>query len=241
MGSRGPAPHRVVRDPRAEAVARPGARGGAAGLGDRGGRQAREERRGHLSVPRARAWNLAPQFGLCGTSATFLRFRGPAATARTHPRWRSHGAMPDLPKLPTLPNSPVIDFGGRLVKQAMDDEVFDRAAGLAYRFLFALFPFAIFLAALAAYVAGWLGLGDPTNDIMGAVGDNLPPDIAAQLLAAVPGGPRRDAARPADDRRAWAPCGRRPAGSARCRTRSTRPTTCPRRGTSSPRPASRSA
>jgi membrane protein len=89
--------------------------------------------------------------------------------------------MPDLPKLPTLPDSPAIDFGGRLVKQSMDDEVFDRAAGLAYRFLFALFPFAIFLAALAAYIAGWVGLGDPTDEMMRAVGDNLPPDIAGQL------------------------------------------------------------
>jgi len=86
--------------------------------------------------------------------------------------------MPDLPK---LPDTPLVTFGTRLVTQAMGDEVFDRAAGLAYRFLFALFPFAIFVAALAAYVAGWLGLGDPTNDIMRSVGDNLPPDIAAQI------------------------------------------------------------
>jgi membrane protein len=101
--------------------------------------------------------------------------------ARTDLRRGSHGAMPNLPKLPRLPDSPAIAFAGRLVKQAMDDEVFDRAAGLAYRFLFALFPFAIFLAALAAYIAGWVGLGDPTDDMMRAVGDNLPPDIAAQL------------------------------------------------------------
>src|SRR4029450_1754341 len=89
--------------------------------------------------------------------------------------------MPGLPTLPRLPESPAIDFGRRLLSQAMADEVLDRAAGLAYRFLFALFPFAIFVAALAAYVAGWLGLGDPTTEIMRAVGDNLPPDIAAQI------------------------------------------------------------
>lgn len=93
--------------------------------------------------------------------------------------------MPDLPDLPQplvrLAHTRAADFGKRLLQRSIDDEVFDRAAGLAYRFLFALFPFAIFLAALAAYVAGWLGLGDPTNDIMGAVGDNLPPDIAAQI------------------------------------------------------------
>ena len=86
--------------------------------------------------------------------------------------------MPDLPK---LPDSPVLTFGKRLVTQSMDDDVFDLAAGLAYRFLFAIFPFAIFLAALAAYVAGWLGLSDPSSQILGSVRDNLPPDIAAQL------------------------------------------------------------
>ena len=26
-----------------------------------------------------------------------------------------------------------------------------------------------------------MGLGDPTNEILGAVGDNLPPDVAAQI------------------------------------------------------------
>ena len=36
-----------------------------------------------------------------------------------------------------------------LVTQIIEDEVPDLAAGLAYRFLFAIFPFAIFLAALA--------------------------------------------------------------------------------------------
>jgi membrane protein len=86
--------------------------------------------------------------------------------------------MPDLPK---LPDTPATRFGTRLVTQAMGDDVFDRAAGLAYRFLFAVFPFAIFLTALAAYLAGWIGVADPTAQIMSAVGDNLPPDIAAQL------------------------------------------------------------
>ena len=74
-----------------------------------------------------------------------------------------------------------LDFGRRLVAQIIEDEVPDLAAGLAYRFLFAIFPFAIFLAALAAFVAPMLGLGDPTNDIMGALADHLPPDVAAQI------------------------------------------------------------
>ncbi|MEO5966289.1 MAG: YihY/virulence factor BrkB family protein [Candidatus Limnocylindrales bacterium] len=69
----------------------------------------------------------------------------------------------------------------QLVAQIIDDEVPERAAGLAYRFLFAVFPFAIFIAALAAFVAQGVGLGDPTEQILGAIGDNLPPDVAGQL------------------------------------------------------------
>lgn len=75
----------------------------------------------------------------------------------------------------------VVDFGKRLVVQVIDDEVPELAAGLAYRFLFAIFPFGIFLTALAAFVAKWLGMNDPTGQILSAIGDNLPPDLAAQL------------------------------------------------------------
>ncbi|HYO44371.1 MAG TPA: YihY/virulence factor BrkB family protein [Candidatus Limnocylindrales bacterium] len=76
---------------------------------------------------------------------------------------------------------PTLGFAKRLITQVMDDEVPDVAAGLAYRFLFAFFPFAIFLAALAAFVAPALGMGDPTNEILGGVSDNLPPDVAEQI------------------------------------------------------------
>lgn len=77
--------------------------------------------------------------------------------------------------------SSVIAVGKRFVTDVIEDEVPERSAALAYRFLFAIFPFAIFLAATAAFVAGWLGLGDPTDDIIGALGDNLPPDVAATI------------------------------------------------------------
>lgn len=52
---------------------------------------------------------------------------------------------------------------------------------MAYRFLFALFPFGLFLAALAAFVAGALGLGDPTGRIVDGLGDNLPPELAGTV------------------------------------------------------------
>ena len=68
-----------------------------------------------------------------------------------------------------------------LVEEVMADDVLNQAAALAYRFLFALFPFAIFLAALVSSVAGFAGIDDPTGRIIGAIGDNLPPDVAQQI------------------------------------------------------------
>ena len=54
-------------------------------------------------------------------------------------------------------------------------------AELAYRFLFAIFPFGLFVAALGAFVAAWLRIDNPTGQILSALGDNLPPDIANSL------------------------------------------------------------
>jgi membrane protein len=74
-----------------------------------------------------------------------------------------------------------LEFPKRVVQATMDDEVPDLAAGLAYRFLFAIFPFAIFLAAMAGFAAQLAGLQDPSGQIIGSLSDNLPPDIAAQV------------------------------------------------------------
>jgi membrane protein len=75
----------------------------------------------------------------------------------------------------------VVTFAKRLVKEIGDDEVPDLAAGLAYRFLFALFPFAIFLAALSSFITPLVGITDPTSSITSALSENLPPEIAAQI------------------------------------------------------------
>src|SRR3954465_15404222 len=74
-----------------------------------------------------------------------------------------------------------LEFPKRVVEATMEDEVPGLAAGLAYRFLFAIFPFAIFLAALAGFAAQLAGLDDPSGQIVGALSDNLPPDIAQQM------------------------------------------------------------
>ena len=72
----------------------------------------------------------------------------------------------------------LVRIGKRFIGDVQRDDIAGLAAELSYRFLFAIFPFGIFVAALTAFVAGALGMGDPTGQIIGAVGDNLPPDVA---------------------------------------------------------------
>jgi membrane protein len=71
--------------------------------------------------------------------------------------------------------------GKRFLADVQRDDVTGLAAELAYRFLFAIFPFGIFVAALTAFVAGAIGIADPTSQIIGALGDNLPKEIAAGI------------------------------------------------------------
>ncbi len=68
-----------------------------------------------------------------------------------------------------------------LIARIQEDDVPGVSAELAFRLLFALFPFLIFLAALSSYVAGWLGIQNPTQDIITEVGDTLPADAASIL------------------------------------------------------------
>src|SRR5215212_10453667 len=83
-------------------------------------------------------------------------------------RW-CHGGMRET----------AIRVGKRFIGEFQRDDVAGLSAELAYRFLFAIFPFGIFVAALSAFIANAVGFRDPTGEIMGALGDNLPPDLAA--------------------------------------------------------------
>jgi membrane protein len=75
------------------------------------------------------------------------------------------------------------------VKQVFDDDVAGISAELAYRFMFATFPFAIFVVALSGFMASWLGIRDPTARVIGALGSDLPADLVGpvqtQLQAAL--------------------------------------------------------
>src|SRR4051812_45462356 len=56
-------------------------------------------------------------------------------------------------------------FGRGLLERVREDDVTGMATELAYRFLFAIFPFGIFLAALGAFVAAAMGISNPGQQI----------------------------------------------------------------------------
>ncbi|HUS82423.1 MAG TPA: YihY/virulence factor BrkB family protein [Dehalococcoidia bacterium] len=90
-----------------------------------------------------------------------------------------------LPKLksllPTIPDRGPLGVGKQLVKEVGEDDVGSLAAALAYRFFLALFPFFIFIAALAGFVTHLLDIQDPTDRIISTIGDTLPSDVTSVL------------------------------------------------------------
>ena len=72
-------------------------------------------------------------------------------------------------------------LGRRLITSIREDDVSGLGAEMAYRFLFAVFPFGLFVAALSSTVAGWLRLESPADQIIAGLGDNLPPAVADAL------------------------------------------------------------
>ncbi len=74
-----------------------------------------------------------------------------------------------------------MDILRELLHEIQDDDVPGLAAELAYRFLFALFPFFIFLAALGGFAASWLHVQNPTQEVMSRVATSIPPSAAGFL------------------------------------------------------------
>jgi membrane protein len=75
----------------------------------------------------------------------------------------------------------LISIVRRYVKQVMDDDVAGISAELAYRFMFATFPFAIFIVALSGFIASWLGIEDPGSRIIGAISKDLPANLVGPV------------------------------------------------------------
>lgn len=67
------------------------------------------------------------------------------------------------------------------VRQLQRHDTTGLAAELAFRFMFATFPFVLFLAALGASLAGWLGVADPTGRIISTLGSSVPSGLVGPL------------------------------------------------------------
>src|ERR671916_658504 len=74
-----------------------------------------------------------------------------------------------------------VGFGKEFIEQFQADDASGMSAELAYRWLFALFPFGLFLAALGAFVASWIGIENPAQQIIDGAGDNLPAGLASSI------------------------------------------------------------
>jgi membrane protein len=73
-------------------------------------------------------------------------------------------------------------FGERLFSHTFEeDDVMGLSAELAYRFFLALFPFFLFVGALGAFIAAWLGVENPARQLVDMLGDALPPEAADTL------------------------------------------------------------
>ena len=66
----------------------------------------------------------------------------------------------------------------RFIQDLREHDLSGLSAEMAYRFLFAVFPFGLFVAAMGATLAAWLRIDDPAAQVVAALGDNLPQEIA---------------------------------------------------------------
>jgi membrane protein len=74
-----------------------------------------------------------------------------------------------------------VGVGRRFIDGVRNDDVAGLAAELAYRFLFAVFPFGLFVAALGAFISSFFHVNNPAGQIVAGLGDNLPPAIGTGL------------------------------------------------------------
>ncbi len=70
---------------------------------------------------------------------------------------------------------------GGLTRDFREDDVLGLSAELAYRWLLAVFPLAIMIAALSGLAAQALNVQDPADQLITAAGQSLPPEAAATI------------------------------------------------------------
>lgn len=71
--------------------------------------------------------------------------------------------------------------GRHLFRQVTRDDVMGLSAELAYRFFLALFPFAIFVAGVGAFVAGRMGIENPATQLSDQLSNALPSEAATLI------------------------------------------------------------
>jgi membrane protein len=91
-----------------------------------------------------------------------------------------------LPKI-TVPDAGPLGLGKQVVTQVNEDDAGILASALAYRFFLALFPFAIFLAALAGFITHIFNIENPTDRIINTIGSTLPSDVSSVLRTQLEG------------------------------------------------------
>jgi membrane protein len=102
--------------------------------------------------------------------------------------------QPKRPRMPrpklslvSLPDEGPIGVAKQVAKKVSNDDLGTLAASLAYRFFLALFPFAIFLAALAGFITSIFSISNPTDRIINTIGDTLPSDVTSVIRTQLDG------------------------------------------------------
>ena len=91
-----------------------------------------------------------------------------------------------LPRIP-IPDAGPAGVTKQIVKKVGEDDLSGLAAALAYRSFLALFPFFIFLAALAGFVTHLFDIQNPTDRIINTIGDTLPSDVTSVIRTQLEG------------------------------------------------------
>jgi membrane protein len=74
-----------------------------------------------------------------------------------------------------------IGYAKEFWRELSTDDVSDFAAGLSYRFLLALFPFFLFVTALAGVISRFLNVENPSGELLDRFGDTLPSDARSVI------------------------------------------------------------
>src|SRR5437660_12385955 len=76
-----------------------------------------------------------------------------------------------------ITGQPAVRFALALAKRISADDIPGLAAEMAYHFLFALFPFLIFIAALVGFIGSWVGSDNLFVALIQLLAPLVPPEV----------------------------------------------------------------